>query len=45
MIKANFIVMSMELADIDFDLIDLMSSCYDDNLTQDLTICILIFSQ
>ena len=23
MIKANFIVMSMELADIDFDLIDL----------------------
>lgn len=45
MIKANFIVMSMELADIDFDLIDLMSSCYDDNLTQDLTTYILIFSQ
>ena len=34
MIKANLIVMSMELTDIDFDLIDLMSSCYDNNLTQ-----------
>ena len=45
MIKANVILMSMELVDIDFDLFDLMSSCFDNNLTQDLTTYILIFSQ
>lgn len=32
MIKANVVVISMELADIDFDLLDLMSSCFDNNL-------------
>ena len=32
MIKANVIVISMEFADIDFDLLDLMSSCFDNNL-------------
>ena len=32
MIKANVIVISMELADIDFDLLDLMSSCFYNNL-------------
>ena len=32
MIKANVIVISVELADIDFDLLDLMSSCFDNNL-------------
>ena len=32
MIKANVIVICMELADIDFDLLDLMSSCFDNNL-------------